>query len=264
MSELSAIIAIAVYLLTASGVVVWYSLRSAEGWRAWLLYAITRCYSGLFLDWRANKACPFPRDGGAIILANHSSPVDPMLLWMNHASYWPEHHIRVPEFLMAREYYEQPGFIGWISRTLHSIPVDRDGRDTAAVRESLRRLKAGKLVGIFPEGGINPHPDRLRPGRPGLAWMALKARVPVFPVFIHNAPRGTNMVNSFYTRSHVRIVYGEPVDLSRWHAQKLSQESLARVTDELMSVLAGLGGIDFEPLLASAASVSIRLTEQAG
>ena len=108
------------------------------------------------------------------------------------------------------------------------------------------RLKQGRLIGVFPEGAINETPGILRPALPGSAWLALKAGCPVFPVFIHDAPQGTTMVNTFYTRSKVRITYGEPIDFSKWANQKSSPEVLREVTAHMMQTLADLGGIRYE------------------
>lgn len=67
---------------------------------------------------------------------------------------------------------------------MQSIPVDRNGRDIGPTREAIRRLERGDLIGIFPEGGINMG-EGLREANPGIAFLALKAGVPVIPVYIH-------------------------------------------------------------------------------
>jgi 1-acyl-sn-glycerol-3-phosphate acyltransferase len=232
-------------LLGVAAVTVFYALRCSAGWQAWLLYTITRVYARLFLRWRSNRPCPFPEDAPCIIIANHTSPVDPMLIWAFHASNYRRHHIRVPNFLMAREYSEKGGLVGWIAGVMQSISVDRNGRDMRSVRAALRRLQQGRLVGVFPEGGINQTPSCLTPGNSGAAWLALKSGVPVYPVFIHDAPRGTTMISSFYTRTKVRISYGEPIDLSKWAGTKPNAEILAEVTDTMMRALATLGGVEY-------------------
>jgi 1-acyl-sn-glycerol-3-phosphate acyltransferase len=124
------------------------------------------------------------------------------------------------------------------------IPVDRDGRDMGPVKEALRRLRGGRLVGIFPEGRINDRcgASELLAGNPGMAWLALHSRAPVCPVFIHDAPQGANMVAPFHTFARVRLVYGEPIDLSGFYGRRITQDLLQEVTGELMRRLAELGG----------------------
>jgi 1-acyl-sn-glycerol-3-phosphate acyltransferase len=172
-----------------------------------------------------------------------------MLLWMNthltQESSGDRH--RVISFLMAREYYEQKNVIGWICRSLRSIPVDRDGRDMSAVKEALNRLRHGELIGIFPEGRLNTG-EGLLPANPGIALLALRAKVPVYPVFIHNAPAGGNsMVAPFMRICRVRVTYGDPIDLSPWHGRRKDRATLSEVTTVMMRELARLGGTTFAP-----------------
>ena len=234
--------AIAVGLLLAS------VRRCRDGWKVWLLFFIARIYAAFLFHWRANDRCPYPESSGAIILSNHRSPLDPMLAWMNshlrHAE--AARSIRVISYLMAREFYEQPGLFGWIGRAMQSIPVDRDGRDLGPTREAIRRLERGDLIGIFPEGGINTG-EGLRAANSGIAFLALKSGVPVIPAFIQGAPRGESMIQPLYTPSRVRVIYGTPIDLSLWKGQRTSHELLQTITDALMRKLADLGGVQSTP-----------------
>ena len=250
-AELIAFLSIAGFLFAIGTWLVWRALRSPAGWEVWFLYGVCRLYCGLWLRWTAKGKNRIPRDSAAIVVSNHTSPVDPMILWNNHDSNWRDGKIRVPGFMMAREYYETPGLVGWISRTMKSIPVARDGRDMTAVKAALRKLKDGELLGVFPEGGINETPERLRKCSTGVAFIALKSKAPVLPVFIHNSPRGSTMINSFYTPAKSGVTYGEPIDLSKWYDLKPSQDVLAEVTDHIMHRLAALGGVGYDALLDS-------------
>lgn len=236
------------YAAIAVGLVLRSVRRCRDGWRVWLLFLVNRLYVAFLFRWRANGRCPYPENGGAILLSNHRSPLDPMLAWMNsHLRFEePARSVRVIGYLMAREYYERPGLVGWISRAMQSIPVDRDGRDMGPTREAIRRLERGDLIGIFPEGGINTG-EGLRAANPGIAFLALKAGVPIIPVYIHGAPQGENMIEPFYTPSRVSVTYGTPIDLSPWQGQRKSQELLQALTDELMRKLADLGGVRYSP-----------------
>lgn len=188
------------YAAIAVGLALLSVRRCRDGWRVWLLYFVNRLFVAFIFHWRANGRCPYPESSGAIILSNHRSPLDLMLAWMNShlRSEEPARSIRVIGYLMAREYYEQPGLVGWIGRAMQSIPVDRNGRDIGPTREAIRRLERGDLIGIFPEGGINMG-EGLREANPGIAFLALKAGVPVIPVYIHGAPQGESMTEPFYT-----------------------------------------------------------------
>ncbi len=235
-----------VYAAVAVGLLLASKRHCRDGWKVWLLYLIERLYVAFMFRWRANERCPYPDSGGALILANHRSPLDPMMAWMNSHLRHDERvrSIRVIGYLMAREYYEQPGLTGWISRAMQSIPVDRDGHDMGPTREAVRRLERGDLIGIFPEGGINTG-DGVRAANPGIAFLALKAGVPVIPVYIHGVPQAEDMVSPFYTPSRVHVTYGKPIDLSLWQGHRKTQELLQSLTDELMRKLADLGGVAY-------------------
>lgn len=239
-STLAAQLTLLAYALIAVVLMVRAALRFEYGIQAWFLFGVARAYCGLLFHWRSRGRCPFPRDGAAIVIANHSSPVDPILLWMNNHLRAEGAQPRVISFLTASEYYSARG-VAWICRAMRSIPVDRNGRDMKPTREALRLLQQGEFVGVFPEGGINLERD-LRPAVPGVAWLALKARVPVYPVYIENAPRGDDMISPFMTPARVVVHYGEPVDLSEFTDQRVSHELLERLADRLMLELARLGG----------------------
>lgn len=251
-SEVAAVLTLAMYLAIAAGLVMRSIRRCDDGWGVWLLYIIQRLYGGLIFRWRTNNGpCPLPAEGGGLVIANHRSPVDPMMVWTNHHlrgdSASSSRDIRVAGFLTASEYCNVPG-MRWLVQTMRSIPVDRDGQDMAPTREALRRLKNGELVGLFPEGGIN-WGKRLRSANPGVAFLALKGKVPVYPVFIHNAVQPeTSMIAPFIKRCRVRVTYGEPIDLSEFHKQKTTPELLNEVTDLIMSRLAETGGVDYTPV----------------
>src|SRR5262245_40081247 len=237
---------VALYLASGTAAVV-YSLRQCRsGWQLWLLNVISRFYTPFFFRQRISADCPFPVDGGALILANHRSPVDPMFIFSATPMKRTGYEIRRVEFLTAAEYCDLGGPLGFITKHMHVIPVARSGRDMGPVKEALRRIKDGKLVGVFPEGRINTGRGLL-PGSSGVAWLALHSRAPVYPVFIHNAPQAETMVAPFvkFCRSHV--TYGEPVDLSAYYGRRISQPLLDEVTHMLMSRLAELGGFEYAP-----------------
>ncbi len=222
-------------------IVLWQAVRCEGGWQVWLLYCVQRTYSGMRYHWRANRRCPFPQTGPALIIANHRSPIDPMMVWTNSHLTGRRNRIRVIGFLMAREYYDIRRF-RWLYRALQSIPVERGGKDMAPARNALRRLQAGKLVGVFPEGGIHLG-EELSDASPGIAWLALRAQVPVYPVYIHGAPQGDHMVEPFLKLARVRVTYGDAIDLSAYAGRRKSRELLTEVTELLMARLAELGGV---------------------
>src|SRR5260370_42708938 len=123
-------------------------------------------------------------------MGNYRSVMETGLIWAAMTNRRPL------EFLTAGEYFGIP-VLSFVLRALRAIPVARNGRDMAATRTALRRLTEGRLLGVFPEGRFNPGPGFL-PATTGIAWLALKSRAPVYPVFIHNAPQGKSMLATLY------------------------------------------------------------------
>ncbi|REJ73767.1 MAG: 1-acyl-sn-glycerol-3-phosphate acyltransferase [Planctomycetota bacterium] len=236
--------AVTALLLLAAGaaILVWRDTRrSPHGLKVWFLHKVTRFFTPFVFRQRIVPSY-FPSEGGGIVIANHRSPIDPMVIFSLVSLQEGSSRIRRVEFLTAREYCEIGGPLGFITRNMGVIPVERNGRDMRSVREALRRAKAGRLVGVFPEGRINTG-EGLLPAIPGVAWLALHANLPVYPIYIHGALQLNSMVAPFTKFCRLRVNLGEPIDLSCYQGRKIDQELLREVTDVLMNRLAQTGGI---------------------
>jgi 1-acyl-sn-glycerol-3-phosphate acyltransferase len=224
-------------------------------WRAWIIYRRTRytlaqvplyllCYVLNRLLWRTTVSSPLPvpMDQGAIIVSNHRSGVDPLFIAMTTP--------RPVHWMVAREYCEL-WTVGWGFRILQAIPTNRAGVDTASTRMAIRLAEQGELVGMLPEGRINKSDELMLPGRPGVALVALKARVPVVPCYISGAPMRESPFSSFLMRARVRVEVGRPVDLSPWYDRADDRTAHEEITRMLMKEIARLAGDEeFEPQLA--------------
>jgi len=180
-----------------------------------------------------------PATGGAILASNHLAVADSFFL--------PLLLPRKVTFLAKREYFTAPGLLGWLKRVFFTgmgqVPVDRSNGSAAiaAMETSIRLLREGHLLGIYPEGTRSPD-GRLYKGKTGVARMALEARVPVIPV----AMIGTDRVNPIGSRMwrprrvHVRI--GVPLDFSRYGGMAGDRFIERSMTDELMYELMQLSG----------------------
>ncbi|MGE3315393.1 MAG: lysophospholipid acyltransferase family protein [Planctomycetaceae bacterium] len=254
-----AILTLATYAAIGAGIVGWRIFRRDVSWLVSALYAAERLYTGLVFHWRSNRRSNIPQEGPGLVISNHRSPVDPQFIWMNHHLAGPKRRIRVISYLVAREYYEVKA-TKWICKAMEAIPVGRDGKDMAPAREALRLLKAGKLVGVFPEGRINTGPSGspLLPADTGIAWLALRAQVPVYPVYIHDAPRCVNMVSPFITPSRVRVCFGDPIDLAVYKDRRITRELLQEVTALLMSRLEETGHAEDDATEESDAAATLR------
>ncbi len=211
-------------------------------WTQRFVYAYGRVVARFF--WRARVSGPLPVEetGGALIICNHRGPFDPAIVQLATQ--------RQVHWMVAREYCERP-VLRWFFDTVGSIPTNRGGVDTAAIRQVLRYARKGELVGMLPEGRINTTDQVLLSGRPGIALVALKTRVPVIPCFVTGSPYSKTIVRSMFTFTNARLTVGEPIDLSPYHGREKDKEVLEEVTRLLLKSIASLAGEeDFEPQIA--------------
>lgn len=145
----------------------------------------------------------FPSSGGYLIVSNHTGGADPMYVQCSIT--------RLVHWMMAKEY-----MIGLLKRfwnRFQPIAVERAGRDSGPVRDVIKYLRAGEPVGIFPEGRINDNPDEMRKFQPGIGMIALKADVPIVPVFLSGTPTGGSPFASYIKPSNTVVRVGEPFRL---------------------------------------------------
>ncbi|MEM7626707.1 MAG: lysophospholipid acyltransferase family protein [Planctomycetota bacterium] len=164
-----------------------------------------------------------PAAGGFLLAANHTSPFDiPGLMYACP---------RLIDFVSTVEVMGVPG-VGAFYRLFNTITLDRGKVDSTAVRAIVARLKAGRGVGMFPEGRITPEADSVLNGgafRPGFGRIARLADVPVVPVAILD----TKNMAGFSAwlplkRTRFRVAFGEPLfirsDLESREAQREIEE----------------------------------------
>lgn len=114
-----------------------------------------------------------PRVGGALLVANHASFLDVLVLGVAMP--------RPLNFVARSTLFVGP--LGWMIRSVGAFPIQREGIGASGVKETLRRARKGGIVALFPEG-TRSDDGRLADLRPGIAALAQRAGVPVIPVAI--------------------------------------------------------------------------------
>lgn len=195
--------------------------------------------------WRARVVgrLELPAAGGAVIVSNHRGPVDPAFVSLACLN-------RV-RWMVAREYFGVPVF-GSMLRNLEAIPTRRGGVDTAAIKQTIRAVRQGDFVGVFPEGRINDTDCVLLPLRSGAALIALQARVPLIPCFIQGSPYDAKNIYSFFFRpAKTTITIGRPIELTDYSNRGDDREVHDELTLRIGRAIAELAGeSDYEPELA--------------
>jgi 1-acyl-sn-glycerol-3-phosphate acyltransferase len=206
--------------------------RSGVIWQEYLGLGLVYLYARLWHRWSSNGPSPIPARGPAILIANHTCSADAAFLTAGCA--------RPLSFLIAREYYDLP-VVPRLFAYMGCVPVERNGHDATAVRVGLRRLAEGRILCIYPEGGLsNAGRSRLRRGKAGAALFALRSGVPIVPARIMGGPQTNRIALSWLRPSQVRVVFGPPVDLSVYLGQRINRRLLEAVTRRLMEHIAAL------------------------
>jgi 1-acyl-sn-glycerol-3-phosphate acyltransferase len=184
-----------------------------------------------------------PREGGAILAANHLSFLDDLLL--------PLVVPRKVVFLAKAEYFDR-WYLRWFFKGANVIPVRRVSRSAAedALRAAVRALRQGHLVGIFPEGTRSPD-GRLYRGRTGVARMALEAGVPVVPVGIVGTFEALPYDRRVPRPRRVEIRFGRPLTFERFRDRPVDRFALRSATDEVMYEIMMLTGQEYVDEYAS-------------
>jgi 1-acyl-sn-glycerol-3-phosphate acyltransferase len=136
---------------------------------------------------------------GLIVVSNHTGSVDPLLIQTAC-----RFHIR---WLMATDTMIPE--LDWLWKQQNLIPVERLGRDTAALREAIRHVRRGGCVGIFPEGRIPVPPREIRPYLPGVGALIKKTNAPVLLVFVSGTPDTHIMLAALLSTSNAHVHFVE-------------------------------------------------------
>lgn len=146
-----------------------------------------------------------PRSGGAVLAINHTSFLDFALA--GYPADLVDH--RVVRFMAKDGIFRHP-VAGPLMRGMRHIPVDRS-QGQAAYAEALRSLKAGELVGVFPEATMSRSFD-IKGLKNGAARMAAVAEVPLIPMIVFGGQRVLSYGHRDLTRGRpITITIGEPM-----------------------------------------------------
>jgi 1-acyl-sn-glycerol-3-phosphate acyltransferase len=167
-----------------------------------------------------------PRSGGAILVANHESLIDPWVLslvtprpirYMAKAELW--------NYPMLRQAMELFG----------TFPVERGTGDRNAVGQAARLLAADEVLGMFPQGTCLPY--RQRPWHRGAAKLALGTGAPIIPVAIVGSERALRPGKPKLGLPRIRVHVGEPILVERGRATIAAAKGITTRIEEAVEEL---------------------------
>jgi 1-acyl-sn-glycerol-3-phosphate acyltransferase len=167
------------------------------------------------------------RAGGFLLASNHISHFDPFIISSVVR--------RKIDWMAMAEFFPLP-LLGFFLRAVDAFPAERDRADRKTVRTAIERLKHGRIVGLFPEGGIRHGARSLLEGaalRPGASTLAHIASVPILPCVIVGSDRLYSKRRWLpLRRTPIWIAFGNPIphfpDLEKSAARACIERELAR------------------------------------
>src|SRR5438552_15166187 len=174
--------------------------------------------------------------GGFVLAANHISHFDPFLI-----------SLAVPrkiDWMTMAEFFRSP-VVGFLLHAVDAFPAERDHADRKTIRTAIERLKSGRVVGLFPEGGIRDGTRSLLEGaplRPGASTLAQIAGIPVLPCVILGSDRLYSQRQWLpFRRTPIWIAFGNPIshfpELQKTHARERIESELAAAFKNLYAEL---------------------------
>ena len=115
--------------------------------------------------------------GGALLISNHISMVDPMYLMF---AIWRRRH----HFIATKELFDGKFRKFLFTKAFLCILIDRDNFSMKTFKEIVLHLKQGEIVSMFPEGHVNFNEQGTNPFKSGMIVMALKSDCPIIPIYI--------------------------------------------------------------------------------
>ncbi|MBO5348807.1 MAG: (d)CMP kinase [Clostridia bacterium] len=156
-----------------------------------------------------------PKEGAYIICANHINMLDALAVVSSNK--------RLVRFICKESMFKKK-ILGWALKLANTIPINREKNDIESMKRTLKALKNGELVGIFPEGTRKGMEKNMK-AKNGAAFFSLKTGTKVIPLGIQG---------SFKPFSKVKLVYGDPIDFSEYYGKEKDKEALEKVTDIIM------------------------------
>jgi 1-acyl-sn-glycerol-3-phosphate acyltransferase len=184
-----------------------------HAWHNFLKFA---CQLGAigFFNIRCGGRDKVPPSGGGLMLSNHQSNLDPVLVGLASK--------RRLNYVARKTLFTFPPF-RWLINSLDAISIDREGTGLDGLKETLRRLKRGEIVLLFPEGTRTPDGE-VRAMKPGFCAVARRSGVPILPVAVDGAWEAWPRQLKYPRRAVIHVQFGDPIEVAE--INRLTDEQL--------------------------------------
>ena len=175
---------------------------------------ILRILLKLFLRIEVQGQGNIPIRGAFILCSNHISYLDPPILAVGCFK-------RRLNFLAKEELFCNR-FFGWYIRKLGAFPIKRNYSDIGAMKESIRRIRKGQPLVVFPEGGRSSD-GKIGEGLPGVALLAIKTKTPIVPAFIKSTDNTLSLDSKTFKFCKTYLKFGKPLNFYENNTQDYSE-----------------------------------------
>ena len=157
-----------------------------------------------------------PKNGSVIFCGNHRSFLDAPLIEVTCK--------RGDTRFLAKEELTKNPYLAHLGKVFNVILVKRNDKDLGPMKETLKTLKQGGAIALFPEGTRNGLKKGLKP-KTGVAYFALNSDATIIPVGISGGEKPFKKAI---------ITYGEPMNLEEYKQNKKEKETINEVTGKIM------------------------------
>lgn len=196
------------------------------------LRVVARVLFAAFFRIRCTGRENWPSEGAVLACANHQSYLDPMLVGLTCD--------RRLNSLARSSLFRSPVF-AWLIRLLDAIPIEREGMGIGGLKETLRRLRAGEIVLVFPEG-TRTLTGELSALKPGFCALVRRSDVTIVPLAVDGAfqvwPKGQGLPRP----GPIHVAIGTPISpatIGQWSDEELVEALAGRMQDCLTRARSG-------------------------
>ena len=191
-------------------------MKKKESWLYYVAVFLVKIWYAIMFKVEVIGKENVPKEGNAIICANHYSNYDPL----SAAIYLD----RLPRYIAKKELFNN-AILRWALTEVKVFPVDRKAAmDMKAFKTAMKVLKEGEILGIFAEGTRVKEGEEVS-AKAGVAMFAMKGNAPVIPCAISG---------QYKFRHKITVEYGAPLTLEEYRSQKLTTELAGEITDVIM------------------------------
>ncbi|MDP2778521.1 MAG: lysophospholipid acyltransferase family protein [Anaerolineales bacterium] len=193
----------------------------------WLIHIVLKLITKIDASGYEN----LPEKGGFVIAVNHLGILDaPMAFYaLNDLNL----------FIPVAEKWEENAFLKWLGKHLNAIFIDRFNPDLKTMREMIRRMEAGQILIIAPEG-TRARDEKMAQGKPGVAYLASKMKWPIVPVAISGTEDRIVKSNlKRFRRTPIKLTAGKSFKLPPFPKEN-REKTLQQYTDEIMCRIAAM------------------------